>query len=490
MVSALLLATLVGLSLAAFPPKFAFGVATAAYQIEGAWNVDGRGPSIWDTFSHIQGKTNNGDTGDVADDSYYRYPEDVQLMVDMRVRAYRFSISWSRIFPQGEGAVSEAGLRHYSALIDLLLSKNIVPYVTLYHWDLPQALDDKNAPNGGWLDPTIVKAFTDYADTVFSYYGDRVKHWITFNEPHEVTWQGYGSGLMAPGRCSDRSKCQLGNTDTEPYIAAHHILLSHAAAAALYKSKYAPTQRGVIGMTLNCDHYEPYDPANPEDVAAALRVYDFQLGWFANPLFYGAYPASMVQYVGSRLPSFTQEQSDSLLASHDIFGLNSYTSNYAVPNMNPTPGSGPNSDRHADTRADRNGVLIGQQADSTWLYVVPWGIQKVLQHVHNFYKNPIIYITENGVDVPKEGSLPIDQVVNDTFRVDFLQGYLSYIEKAITDDHINVQGYFVWSLLDNFEWADGYSKRFGVHYVDYKNGMARTPKNSARWYADFIAKQP
>eukprot|EP00727_Mastigamoeba_balamuthi_P006766 m51a1_g271 putative beta-glucosidase (488) ;mRNA; f:252995-254908 len=482
-VALLLVLAAAAIASGAFPPGFVWGTATAAYQIEGSVDVDGRGPSIWDAFSRLPGKTVGGATGDVADDSYVRFEEDTEMLARMGVHWYRFSIAWSRVLPRGNGAVNEAGLRHYSRVVDALLARNITPFVTLYHWDLPQALDEGG--RHGWLDRSIVGSFARYADVVFDALGDRVKHWITFNEPHEVTWAGYGAGEKAPGRCSDRRRCAEGNSTTEPYIAAHHLLLAHAAAVEIYRAKYQPHQGGVIGMTVNCDHAEPYSDS-PADVAAAARYYDFQMGQFAHPLYFGDYPASMRRLVGDRLPRFTCAQRDSLLRSHDFFGLNTYTSKYAQDRPDAPALGGWEVDMHTTIRADRDGALIGPQADSSWLNVVPWGIQRVLRHIKETYGNPPVYITENGVSVPGEDAMPLQQALADTFRVNFIRDYLSFVEKAIVDDHCDVKGYFVWSLMDNFEWADGYTKRFGIHYVDYKNNCTRYPKDSARWFADFI----
>ncbi|KAH3764001.1 glycosyl hydrolase family 1 [Pelomyxa schiedti] len=470
----ILLSVAVGKTTSVYPSDFVWGTATASYQIEGAVSQDGRGASIWDTFSHTPGKTANGDTGDVADDSYNLYPEDISLMKELGVKAYRFSIAWSRIMPTGEMPISQAGIEHYSVLIDTLLDAGIDPYITLYHWDLPQDLHDKY---GGWLNDTIIDLFTSYADVCFSSFGDRVQHWITFNEPHEVSWQGYGIGTMAPGRCSDRSKCPEGDGETEPYIVSHNILLSHAQTVDLYRKKYQIQQGGIIGMTLNSDYYIPWTNSSA-DVEAAARQFDFQLGWYASPLFYGDYPESMRYYVGDRLPTFTADQAALLINSHDFFGLNHYTSLWVADNQSPSGTPGWDMDRHVSTTQVKDGVPIGPQADSSWLYVYPPGIQGVLRYVWQNYPSPI-YITENGVDVPNESSLPLDEALADQFRIDYLSGYLDYVGRAITEDNVNLKGYFVWSLLDNFEWADGYTKRFGIHYVDYSNGLVRYAKQSS-----------
>jgi len=462
-----------------FPPGFQWGVATAAYQVEGAYKEDGRGMSIWDIFSHEPGKTANGDTGDVADDNYHRYEEDIRLMKNMGVDYYRFSISWSRILPTGELPTNPAGIEHYNTLIDLLLKYNITPFITLYHWDIPQALDVKY---GGWLNTSMADYFALYADVCFANFGDRVKRWLTFNEPLSFCWIGYGSGVHAPGRCSDRSQCAAGNTSTEPYLCTHSVLLSHAAAVQVLRQKYSK-QGAEIGITLNCDWAEP-NTTSPQDLEASHRHLEFQLAWFADPVFFGDYPEVMKKRVGDRLPKFTEQQKQLLKGSHDFFGFNHYTSEYIAEPTYPPSGEGWSADEYVVSTRERDGKLIGPQADSNWLYVVPWGIRKNLKWIYDRYRTPI-YITENGVDVPNESSIPLPTVLKDQFRVDFYKSYIAEVLNAINDG-VDVRSYTAWSILDNFEWADGFTKRFGLHYVDYKNGLTRYPKDSALWFKSFI----
>jgi beta-glucosidase len=460
-----------------YPSWFMWGTATASYQVEGAWQEDGRGPSIWDTFSHTPGKVKNNDNGDVADDHYHRYMEDIALMQKMGVNSFRLSLSWSRILPSGEGQVNQKGIDHYNKVINALVAAKIEPLVTLFHWDLPQALEDKY---GGWLNDSLVPIFTNYADICFRAFGDRVTNWLTFNEPLSFINLGYGSGVNAPGRCSDRSKCSAGNSTTEPWIAGHVVLNAHAQAVNLYRNKYQPSQSGLISITLNSDWSEPLT-SSQDDIDASQRSMDFMLGWFADPVYLGDYPASMKQRLGSLLPRFTNAEKALLKGSYDFFGLNHYTSEYVA--NDPT-------DKPAGIRSTRekNGVPIGPMADSDWLYVVPWGIRKLLNYINDRYDSPWIMITENGVDVPNEGSMPIAQAINDTFRVNYYSSYLDNISKAMHEDSVSVMGYFAWSLLDNFEWADGYARRFGIHYVDYKNGLTRYPKLSAQWLANYITE--
>jgi beta-glucosidase len=465
------------ISLAAFPKDFLWGTATASYQVEGAWNVS-RGLTIWDIFSHTPGKTANGDTGDVADDNYHRFLEDIALMKSLGFKASRFSIAWSRLFPTGRPPANPVGFQFYNDLINAILANGMEPFVTLYHWDLPNDL-----PNG-WLSPSIVDDFAVYADAVFNAYGDRVKKWITFNEPLSFTWLGYGTGQHAPGRCSNRTICTAGNSSTEPYIAAHNVLLAHAEAVQIYRKKYQPQQKGVIGITLNCDWAVPYSESDA-DVLAAQRHLEFQLAWYADPVFKGDYPESMKFLVGDRLPTFTPFQKLIVNGSWDYFGLNHYTTGYSQNNPNPPADGGWSADQRVNVLDTRNGQLIGPRADSSWLYVVPFGINRMLKWVNERYNSPPIYITENGVDVPNENSIPLPNVLHDQFRIQFYEQYISNVSLAITQG-VDVRGYFAWSFMDNFEWADGYTKRFGLNYVDYKNNLTRFSKDSAHWFSSLI----
>jgi len=315
-------------------------------------------------------------------------------------------------------------------------------------------------------------------------YGDRVKKWITFNEPLSFTNLGFLNGQHAPGRCSDRSKCQYGNSSTEPYVVAHHVLLAHASAVQRYRQTYQAEQGGVIGITLNVDWSEPLTQST-EDAEASERHMEFQLAWFADPIFLGDYPASMKLLVGNRLPEFTPSEKAVLRGSWDYFGLNHYTSNYVFFQNDTSVEPNWGSDQLAGTTAYRNGVPIGPRADSEWLYVVPWGIHRVLRWIAQRYGNPPIYITENGVSVPNETNIPLPQVLEDTFRVDYYKQYIGNVSVALSEG-IDVKGYFAWSFLDNFEWADGYTVRFGIHYVDYNDNLKRYAKASAKWFHSFI----
>jgi len=453
-----------------FSDGFTWGVATSSYQIEGGWLEGGKGPSIWDVFAHTPGKILHGHTGDVACDHYHRYREDVQLMADMGLTAYRLSISWPRILPAGGGAPNPEGIAFYSNLIDALLEKGITPWVTLYHWDLPAALQFEH---DGWLNPQMADFFQHYADVCFEHFGDRVKHWITLNEAWVVAMLGYGQGAFAPGRVSN----------AEPYQAGHQLLRAHAKAVDVYRRKYQAAQGGVIGISNNCDWREPLTDTE-KDRAAAERAVEFFLGWFADPIYHGRYPASMRTRVADRLPRFTDEDRALLQGSADFFGLNHYLTMYAAHadnGIDPVSIFG-----NAGLTEDQGLNLISDESWSTtdmgW-GIVPWGCRKLLHWINDRYGHPPIIVTENGCafDDP-----PVDGVVNDMRRIDFYDGYLRECHRAL-DEGVDLRGYFAWSFMDNFEWALGYTKRFGLHHIDFETGR-RTPKASARWYAEVIRR--
>ncbi|KAI5678923.1 hypothetical protein M9H77_09873 [Catharanthus roseus] len=479
----------INISRGSFPKGFIFGTASSAYQYEGAVKEDGRGPTVWDKFAHSFGKVLDFSNADVAVDQYHQYNEDIKLMKDMGMDAYRFSIAWSRIYPNGTGQLNQAGVDHYNNFINALVANGIQPYVTLYHWDLPQALDDEYQ---GWLSPKIINDFTVYAETCFQKFGDRVKNWITFNEPHTFSVQGYDVGLQAPGRCSVllRAFCRAGNSATEPYIVAHNVLIAHATVVDIYKRKYKQKQKGTIGITLDTFWYISASNSS-DDLAATQRAMDFNLGWFLEPLITGDYPNSMRSRVGNRLPKFSQAQSLAVKGSFDFIGINHYTTWYAKHNDTNIFGVLLN-DTFADMGATtlpfsfRDLKPIADRANSIWLYIVPEGMRSLMNYIKEKYGNPLVIITENGMDDPNNIFISIDKALKDEKRVKYHNEYLTNLLAAIKEDGCNVKGYFAWSLLDNWEWGAGFSSRFGLYYVDYRDKLKRYPKDSAKWFKNFL----
>ncbi|KAL3818628.1 hypothetical protein ACJIZ3_004533 [Penstemon smallii] len=372
------------LSRGSFPKGFIFGTAASAYQVEGMADKDGRGPSIWDTFIKTPGLEPNNASGE----------EDIDLMASLNFEAYRFSISWSRIFPNGTGKVNRKGVDYYNRLINYMLSKGITPYPNLCHYDLPQALQDRY---NGWLGHQVVKDFADYAEFCFKAFGDRVKNWQTFNEPRVVAALGYDTGFFAPGRCSKAfGNCTEGDSSTEPYIVAHNLILCHAAAAQRYREKYQEKQKGRIGILLDFVWYEPLTKSKA-DQAAAQRAIDFHIGWFMHPLVYGEYPKTIQNIVGKRLPKFTKEEVKMVKGSFDFVGINQYTAYYMYdPHQGKPKDLGYQQDWNAGFAYDRHGVPIGQRAHSDWLYIVPWGLYKAVSYIKEHYGNPTMILAENG----------------------------------------------------------------------------------------------
>lgn len=450
-----------------FPSDFLWGTATSAYQIEGASREGGKGPSIWDAFSSIPGKISKNESGELACDHYHKFKEDIQLMKKMGVKAYRFSIAWARVMPDGKKGANEEGIQFYSNLIDELLKADIVPWVTLYHWDLPLALQ---LEDDGWLGKSIPEYFAAYADLCFERFGDRVKNWITLNEPWVVAILGYGQGVFAPGRFST----------VEPYLAAHQLILSHAKAVQVYRQKYSH-QNGQIGITNNCDWREPLTNSKL-DIDAAERALEFFLAWFADPIYKGDYPAIMKKRLGERLPEFTDDEKIMIKGSSDFFGLNHYTTMYAAHSTGELKeqsvygNGGISEDQDVDLSLDKDWKLTSMN----WA-VVPWGCRKLLEWIDERYDSPEIYITENGCACNDE---LIDGKVDDQDRLEFYRDYLRACQEAINNG-VNLKGYFAWSYMDNFEWASGYDKRFGLHYVDFKT-LKRTAKKSAHWFKEAI----
>ncbi|KAK9166216.1 hypothetical protein Scep_001407 [Stephania cephalantha] len=465
-----------------FPTGFVFGAGSSAYQIEGAAAEDGRKPGIWDNYTHA-GKMVDKSTGDITSDQYHHYKEDVKLMHKMGLDAYRFSISWSRLIPDGHGAVNPKGLNYYNNLINELVSYGIEPHVTLSHLDIPQSLQDEY---DGYLSPKFIEDFTAYADFCFKEFGDRVKHWITFNEPNIQTVGGNDLGDIPPSRCSYPFgvDCSIGNSTTEPYIGVHIILLSHASAVQLYRAKYQEIQRGQIGITILAFWYEPVS-GSPKDIAATQRMLEFHLGWILDPLVYGDYPATMRNIVGSRLPLFTKNESEQLKSSCDVIGLNHYS---ALPIKDlPRTFSKYGSDYVRDISVKGLFLKPMLHRQEPMSHFDSRSLQRLLEYVKVKYKNPAVVIHENGL--PAHGENYNAQALKDTKRVEYLQSYIRSLLLSIRNGS-DVRGYFVWSFMDCFEILDGYESHFGLYAVDFNDEKRkRYPRMSAKWFTSFLTKE-
>jgi beta-glucosidase len=439
-----------------FPKDFLWGAATAAYQIEGAWNEDGKGESTWDRFSHSPYRVAKGDTGDVACDHYHRMPEDVAMMHSLGLQAYRFSISWPRIQPSGQGTPNPKGLAFYDELVDELLRAGIKPNATLNHWDLPQALEEQ----GGWANRASVDWFADYARIMFDKLGDRVAMWGTHNEPWVVAFMGYAGGIFPPGY-EDSSK---------GYAAAHHLLLSHGKAVQVFRQG---AYKGEIGIVLSFSTSYPASDSQA-DQDALSRAYANGTGIFMMPIYKGQYPPLLLEWLGRNAPPIKAGDMELISQPTDFLGVNYYFSQ--------------------EVWHDSNGGLfkVGQEMKSQPMWgktemgwsVYPDGLRDLLLHFKDDYGNPKMYITENGT-----AALDIadaDGFVRDRERINYLRAHFLAVHEAIQEG-ANLQGYFVWSLMDNFEWAQGYRPRFGLVGVDYAT-QKRTPKLSARWYTRVIQR--
>jgi beta-glucosidase len=426
-----------------FPPGFSWGVATSAYQIEGAAADDGRGPSIWDTFSHQPGKTRNGDTGDVACDHYHRWAEDVDLVASLGVDAYRFSIAWPRVQPLGHGAWNEQGLAFYDRLVDRLLERGVKPNATLYHWDLPQGLQDQ----GGWLNRDTAQRFADYAEFVGRRLGDRVAAIATHNEPWCTAHLGHRTGQFAPGMKDEAAAIQV----------AHHLLLSHGMALQAMRGAGV---KAPLGIVLN---QSPATPATDSaaDRAMAEREYALFVRWFMDPIFLKRYPTAAGVHL---YPAMRDNDFTTIAQPLDFLGVNYYTRIWASADQPP-----------------RAAPQAKGATDMGW-EVYPEGLTELLCQIDRDYDLPPLYITENGAACADQ---VVDGRVADFERIEYLRSHLDAIAKAVAAG-VDVRGFYYWSLLDNFEWDSGYDKRFGIVHVDYAT-QRRTLKDSAYWFRGFIA---
>lgn len=437
-----------------FPDNFSWGTATASYQVEGAWDEDGKGESIWDRFSHTEGKILTGDTGDVACDQYHRYKEDVAIMKQLGMRGYRFSISWPRVIPDGKGAINQKGIDYYSRLVDELLANGITPFPTLYHWDLPQALHDE----GGWANRDIIGHFTRYAETMVDALGDRVKNWMIFNEPHVFVFLGYLWGQHAPGL-----------RDADMAMRASHIV--NLAQTSALKAMRATGKPEMIGTAFSMSPSYPASDS-PEDKAAAERHHAFSNAWFLDPMVKGEYPRAYVEQERwlARM-DIRPGDMEAIREKLDFIGINLYTRTIVratddTKNVGyaPVPGEGP-------------------RTAFNW-EVWPAALYQMIKRVDRDYGRPPIYVTENGCSYPTAPGP--DGRVHDQERIDFYHGYIGQVARAM-DEGCDVRGYYAWTLLDNFEWAMGFSQRFGIVYTDFET-LQRTIKDSGYWFRDLIAK--
>ncbi|MGB7447841.1 MAG: GH1 family beta-glucosidase [Ornithinimicrobium sp.] len=454
----------------AFPPGFLWGSATAAYQVEGASHTDGRTDSIWDVFARAPGAVYEGHDGSVACDHYHRYAEDVSLMQQMGLGSYRFSVSWARVCPDG-GPVNRAGIDFYSRLVDALLEAGIVPWLTLYHWDLPQALEEA----GGWPSRDTAYRFVDYAGAVHDELGDRVKFWTTLNEPWCSAFLGYGNGHHAPGRTDGADAVR----------AAHHLMLAHGLGVRELRSRDSTLQ---LGLTLNFADIDPVsDSAGDQD--AARRMDGLANRYFLDPILTGEYPSDVVQDLGPLMPAdlVADDDLDIISTSIDVLGVNYYFGQ-SVSGVDPEDAT----DAAAQARGSAPSANVGSEhvevcprdlpvTDMGW-EVVPEGLRRLLVRLDTHYTGPAgtaLYVTENGAAYPDR---PDDQgYVDDQDRIGYLRAHLEAVHAAV-EAGVDVRGYFLWSLMDNYEWAFGYSKRFGMVRIDYESGT-RTPKASATWYS-------
>jgi beta-glucosidase len=454
-----------------FPKGFLWGAATAAYQIEGGYNEDGRGFSNWDVYNRVPGNVFHGDTGDVAADHYHHWKEDVALMKEIGLPAYRFSFAWPRIIPAGKGPVNQKGLDFYDRLVDELLKANIKPFSTVYHWDHPAVLDEI----GGWTNREMASYFADYASLLVEHFSDRITNWITINEPFVVATVGYHMGAVAPGMKDIKATA----------AATHHLLLGHGLAVkAMRQVAKQPLQ---IGITLNLSNVEPASDSREDLDAAKYR--DAHLNRvFLDPLYFGKYPAEMTQNLGFVFPDGFEKDFDIIREPTDFLGINNYTRDMVKAKSTDSLNvkketldavkSSP-----SDVTFPFTVVQPGGSTYSTMWEMYPKGLYDLLTRLKRDYPVKALYITENGTAVTD--GIDADNRVRDPRRIQYLQDYITHMHQAIQEG-VPVKGYFVWSLMDNYEWSHGYSRRFGIIFIDYENGQRRVIKDSAHWYSQII----
>jgi beta-glucosidase len=428
-----------------FPHNFLWAAATAAYQVEGAWNEDGKGESIWDRFSHTLGKIEDGTTGDIACDQYHRYPDDIALMRQLGLKAYRFSIGWARVLPNGRGRINPKGLDFYDRLVDALCAANIEPFLTLYHWDLPQVLQNE----GGWENRNTAYAFADYSALMVRRLGDRVKYWTTFNEPSVITFDGNVTGDHAPGNQDPRIAYQV----------AHNLMVAHGLGAQAIRGANSKVD---VGIVLNLWMADPATDS-PQDIAAAEAAWNRSETLFLDPIFKGHYPPAAYESVGENMPKIQDGDLALISQELDFVGINFYSRNLisAAQKIEKVPGS--------------------EYTEMGWEVCAP-ALRRMLVKINNDYHLPPIYITENGSAFKDE--ISADGKIHDPRRLDYLKQHFIQTRLAMQDG-VDVRGYFVWSLLDNFEWGHGFTKRFGLVHVDFET-QKRIVKDSGEWYAEVI----
>ncbi|CAH1127479.1 unnamed protein product [Ceutorhynchus assimilis] len=443
------------------PDTFLLGASSAAFQIEGGWNEDGKGPSLWDTYLHDKNASENGD---IACDSYHKWREDIANVKSLGLDFYRFSIAWSRILPSGTlNNINQEGIDYYLNLIKALKAENIEPVVTIYHWDMPQHVHEL----GGFLNPQFVDYFGDYARLVFELYAPYVKYWLTINEPFMICLGGYGLGFMAPG---------LNLIGDGVYQCGYVLLKAHAKAYRIYDEEFREKYNGQVGLVINFDWAEPLTNSS-QDLEAQRRYQEFALGWWANPVYLGNWPQVMIDRIAyrsklegfsrSRLPEFTQEEIDYINGTSDFFGLNTYNVGQVKYGPEPTIG--------LPAYTSDIGIVVVNDPD----YYHPRGIRDSVNHIHKKYRPRGILITENGKMT--------GDILDDQGRISLIRDYMDNLLDAVLEDRVNVFGYSVWSLMDNFEWGS-YEKRFGIIRTDFDSpNRTRTWKQSAKWYQNVTA---